>query len=546
MTLEPPFEEFISQPFVCGAFGPDHDQLFASLVSGAPAPVSVLHDDDRAKFAASTSAGLERTDAGWTWGRYVARRTTASNPSHASFDLGLAGFWPTRPYPVVHTDWLGTQEIFFRRIADTTYWANRIGPLARLGRLPLTPDIEAWRTFLVVSGFWGGRTPFREITRLSAGEQLVREFDGATVRTHTPRWLDPQTYDARPEDVADALEAAMPDPDRELVNLTLSGGLDSRLLVAALMRRGTALPTAWSTPHESGLEDDLVLSRAVAQRAGIRRIEVDYGVEDWLRERRTTAARLEHATPMHNWFAPLAAAIRSNSPGSTLVDGLGGDVLMKYHGAPPDDHAGDVLGSVWNALGGLGFRRSELFVADASQKWERQAHHAWRAEMQMWQEHPFAETALRLLTRTRRSIASAPFRVFGPELRVITPLIDPEVVRVVLAVPPLPPDDRDLRRHVLAHLDGTLATIPSTADETHTSNGNIVERGASSAAAARSLVSDIRDVPEVDALFLPGALDKFAAREGRGTIPWPLRRAATLADWVETWRARLDQIDFTV
>jgi hypothetical protein len=508
-------------------------------VAASPTPVTVRYDAGGTRFAASVAAGLERVSNGWTWGRYVARDTPARDARHASDEIGLAGFWPDARGGTVHTDWLGTQDIFTRSIGRTTYWANRLSPLVRFADDPVHADDRAWRMCLILSGFWAGSSPFAEIARLDAGQRLRHERDETRLTTEFPAWFTDPLGTASVDDLAAVIEAAVPCSLTRRSDLTLSGGLDSRLILAATLRRGGKVPNAWSTPHETGWDGDIRVAEEVAQAVHIDQRIVDYTTDEWRSFREPTLDRLEHATSMHTWFLPLARTMHGGRARSPLLDGLGGDVLMRYHDEVEAADRGKRIRRIWSTLGARGFREATVLRKDVRDVWEDEAFAEWRRHMRRWDDHPYAETAMRLLTRTRRAVAAAPFRLFAPERLVLTPFIDPEVVRVALAVPPRAYHERDLRPEVLRILDPTLASIGSTADP-EINRGSFTERGPSSAEALWPMLHQIESEPSVVALFDRAELESVRQRAGRARLPHAVRRGAMLAHWVGRWRSQLD------
>ncbi|WP_137845670.1 asparagine synthase C-terminal domain-containing protein [Microbacterium sp. 2FI] len=441
----------------------------------------------------------------------------------------------------MHTDWLGTQDIFTRSIGRTTYWANRLTPLVEFSTSPVHADATAWRMCMILSGFWAGSTPFVEITRLDAGQSLRLERGELRLTTELPSWFTNPQGAASVDDLAAAIEGAVP---RSLLNrsdLTLSGGLDSRLILAAGLHRGGPRPRSFSTHHESGWDGDTRIAEEVARAARLDHRLIDYGPDDWLNAREKTLDRLEHSTSMHAWLLPLARTIHNGRAArAPLLDGLAGDVLMKYHDEVAPVDRDERTRRVWATLGANGFSASIGLRPDIRDEWESEAQAAWRQQMRRWDDHPYAETVMRLLTRTRRAIAASPFRLFAPERRVLTPFIDPDVVRVALSVPPLASSDRDLRPRVLRVLDPALADINSTVDPA-VNQGAFVERGPSSPAAVWSMVRAIDAEPSSARLFNDGALASVSARAGARSIPQSVRRAAMLAHWTGRWRTKLAQ-----
>jgi asparagine synthetase B (glutamine-hydrolysing) len=534
-------ESFAAQPFVCGALGDDELGLYSRLLAVAPTNVSVLWSTRAVRFAASTSPGLERAKSGWTWGRYVAKDTKPRNARDASQDIGLAGFWPDPAGAIVHTDWLGTQDVYLRRIGGTTYWANRIAPLITFAEEVVHPDVEAWRTALVLWGFTAASSPFKEVRRLDAGERLVLRGSVAQVECDQAGWLKNPSGDATVGQLAEALEAAVPRTLLEAPHLTLSGGLDSRLLLAASLSRGGRRPVTWSTSHESGWDGDTRLAEEVATSAGTHHHEIDYGVQEWSSAREATLLRLEHSTALHTWLLPLAQRLHHAGRRKPLLDGLAGDVLLRYHDQVQRGEQERRCRRIWATLGGESFRRSPLLDPRIATTWADDAFEAWHVRMRVWDEHPFGETVIRMLTRTRRTIAASPFRLFGPERRVITPFIDPDVVRIALSVPPQPDDDRDLRPLLLRVLNSTLASIASTTDRRENQR-SFTQRGPTSSTATRAMVRAVENEPAVARLFDRTLLADLEARTAGEVNPEIVRRGAMLAHWLGRWRPYLAEI----
>lgn len=537
---------FIAQPYVCGALGPDERGLWHSMIASAPASVKVRHESGSARFAASAALGLERVRGGWVWGRFIARRGTPKDVGEASHDFGLSGFWVDGATATLHTDGLGFQEVFVREIGETTYFSNRVSPLAMLGGERLTANWAAWRMCFALHTFTGSDTPFVEVARLEPGQRLVRQRGSTVMSTDLPRWLLDPSGTASVNDVAEALVAAMPSGAFHGIDLTLSGGLDSRLLLAASLARAKGKPVATTTPNETGWDVDVRIAELVARSAGVELREVDYGTPEWIAARRPTMRRFEHMTVLHNWLSPAAHALRGEKRRRPILDGLAGDVLLRYHDTISQRDWENHSRAMWESLGANRLKRRGVIRHSIVAKWDSGLSLAWRAQTQQWNEHPFGETVKRLLTRTNRGIAAGPFRLFGPERRVQTPFIDPLVIQTALATPPLPSNDRDLRRPLITTFNPGLASLPSTADP-DAELGHFTERGRTARDAILDMVRDVKAEPSVAALYEDGLLDRAVIpARGDPDTSFALRSGAMLADWLATWRDRLQSSEFAL
>lgn len=535
-------QQFVAQPFVCGALGPDEHGLWPSLVAASPVDVDVLKDTIDGRFAASRGPGLERTPSGWCWGRYIARADPPGDVSDAAHELGLAGYWVLDRATVVHVDGLGMHDIFVRTIGDTTYFSNRLTPLARLGAERLHVNWNGWISCFFLKMFSGTETPFAEITRLAPGERLVWSNRHLRRETILADWLTSPSDHYSYDDLLDVLIDAVPRRLPAGADLTLSGGLDSRLILTALLEHGqsSSLRT-WSTHHEDGTDADMRIAEQIADAEKLPWKAVDYSVPDWRANHDIVVKRLEHMTAYHGWYMPLATAIHDGR--GPILDGLAGDVLLRYHDRAPTGGQRDRAARIWAQLSGDKAAKQAVFHPQVLALWEDRLFEEWREETARWDDHPYGESLTWLFTRTRTGIAAAPFRLFGPERQVLTPFIDPAVVRVALATPPLPSsDDRDLRPRLLSKLSPRLSAFESTSAPTSRSQWR--ERGRTDAVTIREFTEKIEAAPNTSGLFAVDFLDRRAdASKPNRHESFALRLGAMMADWLVLWEGRLHPTD---
>ncbi len=195
-------------------------------------------------------------------------------------------------------DAIGSYALYRRRLADDTVAVGNCLPL--LAALPphARPDEEALEDLLLAGWAFGPRTPWDGITRLPPGTSRVhggrldaspdRLIDPALAAAERPVHRDLDVGAERLRDVISAVAAAHRGP----VELGLSGGRDSRVILAAALAAGVephlytvALPDDPAFP-ETG---DVVAARRIAATLGLP-LEIRVGTttfdvsERWLRQ----------------------------------------------------------------------------------------------------------------------------------------------------------------------------------------------------------------------------------------------------------------------
>ncbi|MDQ2624765.1 MAG: asparagine synthase-related protein, partial [Actinomycetota bacterium] len=272
-------------------------------------------------------AGVERV--------YWNPLAVGGNPSTwtaASQHRLAAGLDTSGEHPLLHSCAWGLQELYFRQVGAALYFCDRIEPLVEIDEAALHIDWEAWASTLTFGGPQGEATPFREIRRVNAASAISIGPEGLRRYSFEPEWLNvelrPDAID--PREIVAQLEALMPVTRSwdAPVDITLSGGWDSRLLAATATRvRGRRKIRSWTTSTDDGIDDDVPLAAPVALAFGLKHRLYEPGPESWLEHRHAAYERLQHQTWMHTWSLPLADRLRGRR--GPLLDGLAGDVLFK-------------------------------------------------------------------------------------------------------------------------------------------------------------------------------------------------------------------------
>lgn len=524
------------QPLVALAIGPDRSGDWNRLIASLGVGVKTLVDTSSVRFAVSSAPGLESVRGGWCWGRHIQTNRRPVNPRDAAHELDLAGFWWDGQAGVLHTGLLGVQELYVRTIGDTTFVTSRISPLASIGP-PMDVDWEAWALFLSINCFHAEDTGFAQIRRLPFASRL--EFTASSLPTSAidipGSLLEPDRRPRSVDDLWDSIRSSIRPRFGEHVDITLSGGLDSRLLLAALNRRRSVRISAWTTHGSAG---DFELGATIAAGRTRAHVQVDSTVEDWCANFLPTLRQLEHETSMHAWLQPLSRAMRHRT--ATLYDGFGANLIL--HARQPT-HA-SLVESVWHAgTGGRWVRDDRFLSPEFREKYGPVVRSKWVARGDCWSGHPSEGALRRFTTRAIRGIALSPLRIFGQGRRVITPLADPQVFSAVMALPPAGAEPVDYRELVLQRFAPDLHALPA-AGRVRTFHVPFEAR-ASAPDFLAHLVDIIEREPAAVEPLDPG-LRVLMAEADYPMMKWQagmLANAAVLSDWLTTWRHRLNRTD---
>lgn len=175
---------------------------------------------------------------------------------------------------LVFTDRQGSRPIFITgSIADGLHLAPEAKPLSRLKPELAEIDPVAVGEFLVRGCCYGSSTLFAGVRSLGQSVVLRISTDGTREHRHWVPRFDGSSAASPSELLAELdmlidqattrLLAVLPEPA-----LLLSGGVDSRLLLAYLLRAGRQLPS-YSYRVEPSAGEDHVIAQRLAERAGL-------------------------------------------------------------------------------------------------------------------------------------------------------------------------------------------------------------------------------------------------------------------------------------
>ena len=286
-------------------------------------------------------------------------RNAASFPDAAAVAAGLARYgasalggmappfraaWADESANAVHadTDLFGLGPVFLASEGGFVALSSSATLLARV--MAAAPAAAALAAFALFGGFLGQETPFAGVTKLSANSSVTLMNGGLTVEPKTPA-AEPSA------NAAEALRAsvgamlkAVPDAELEL-----SGGLDSRLILAAMPpeeRRGRSAITIGVAGEPS---QDVTVAQVIAEAEGLNWSLLDAGAIAGLDAAgldqlltRATAAYDHMANPVDKVALITAGAGRSVR---ARFGGQNGEILrgFYYAGQPLDAPPSEAL-----------------------------------------------------------------------------------------------------------------------------------------------------------------------------------------------------------
>lgn len=396
---------------------------------------------------------------GWHW-HPLDRHAQVGSMREAQTNAMSSGLAFTQTGATLHNDLLGIQQLFWTQVDIGVLFSNSMRVLAD-SRQGLTENDEAWASTLLLGFAPLGTTIFNEIHSLPPNGTL-RFVEGRAVVTGAP--LDiPTTGKAS---LIPAIRRGLP-PRRSRTSFTLSGGWDSRLLaaVAAERRLGRRLET-WTTGKDDGVALDLDLARPVAELLGTDHNELMPPIDFWPASAKEALTRFDHSTWDHVWLAPLAEAVRRR--GKPVVDGIAGDVLFKgLFQDPEDDSDGKTRDSrhkLWLALGGRFSQDHDAWSPEALPRLQT-AFESFDHSIRDLLDRPEWQTLAVLVTRTARTIALSPLRLFGPEVPVYLPFVTLPVLSAALGPDIHPNRGAEFYRRLIASVSPEIAALPSTNDD---------------------------------------------------------------------------------
>jgi asparagine synthase (glutamine-hydrolysing) len=227
-----------------------------SIVAGEPFLARLADGSDR-------DVDIARLHEAWSAGDYTLGAQTTGTFAAMHYDER------TRELSLI-ADKLGVRPIYFAITESHVFFANALRMLEALPALPKTVDVRGAIETLALGYPLADRTPYRDVYTIKGGE-VVTFQDRAVRRRHYWRITEigerNQPIDVTGRQVHDAFASAVRKRsagDRRAIAF-LSGGLDSRCMVAEVLAKGVELHTF--NFADDGTKDHL-LGDAFAAAAG--------------------------------------------------------------------------------------------------------------------------------------------------------------------------------------------------------------------------------------------------------------------------------------
>lgn len=401
----------------------------------------------------------------------------AADTLTGSFAVVRADDGPDGPHAFAVADALRSYPVFYGSDGDTLVLTDDAFALAR--RLGARPNLDHAAAFLLSGNVLGPDTLARNVFALQAGERLDVTPEGLlqTRRVHRFGGEKPEAPASRSstawEDAAlAAFDAAFARTVAALgdrvVAVPLSGGLDSRMLVAMLMRHGVR-PVCFAYGRPASTE--VRRSQVVAEAFGLPWHVVPYSAQQWhrwgqradYRAFRRYASRLVAIEHEQDWPAVEALVQSGRLPLETVVmpghapTTTGGQLGTLFAPSnPPPDLAEMLLArffALWprHALPSVDRDRlrSQLDRVLGAEASPTLAEAAWRFEAFGWQERQ-----AKMIGNSVRA-----YEVHGLDWRL--PFWDAPLFAFWSGVPLDERRDRALYRRVAARLlSPAVASVP--------------------------------------------------------------------------------------
>jgi asparagine synthase (glutamine-hydrolysing) len=380
--------------------------------------------------------GAEPIEGGATVGtlhaEWSARSTASLERARGSF-CGVH-YDPTERRLWLATDKLGLRPLYYFRQGPRVVFASALRILDGFSQIPAKGELQAVAETACFGYPLASRTPLAGVYTVEPGQVVELTPQGQRILSYHEWQTAPRTP-ATEDAACQELRARFQDAvrlrlgSRRRVPALLSGGLDSRCVVACLREAGAQVDTINFGPEGSA---DLVLGRKAADALGTHHFELSRGSHDFW-------SRLGQAYA--SWFTERGAACEAGSA-RLLWSGEGGDRVL----APVNLSMAIVKRMRANELDKAiqKYMRAEraslprrLFRSSARDWVRNLPHEGMRAQLE---RHAHADPARRfhlyvLLNESRRNI----YRHFEDldlnRFELVMPFYDSEMVAAALSFP---------------------------------------------------------------------------------------------------------------
>lgn len=341
----------------------------------------------------------------------------------------------------VVTDILGVQPLYMHRKGTALLLATEVKALGATGLVPVEMDPAGWGAFLGMGHTIANLTLVQGVERVQPGSMLV--YDPATgALTVDSYWTWPAARPAdRLSDVPTAelidlfqLEMQAYEQHHDHAMVALSGGYDSRLMLASLIKHGRR-PAAVtvSQPHE-WFDFEAKVARRLARMYGVpitvRQVAAFFSSPDYLEY----VAGHELASPSLELSIPRLSAVLDSSM-EAIWDGLFPGVSFSPSSQPPGGFAPYFARVTvpfdrwqWKAA-------AQVFAPRVFQAIQEAHTESMRAERVRYADDEFGVSEFIVRNRMRHRTGPNPSQAFSAKVLGFTPGGSKPLWAIIAAVP---------------------------------------------------------------------------------------------------------------
>jgi Asparagine synthase len=452
----------------------------------------------------------------------------------------------------LHSSVSGMVALYWLEDAGALYFATRIDALASTAERTLSIDWDAWAAILALDYPLGDRTPFSEIKVLPPFATLERRRGRGRVAEERWPWAEVDPHRAVETGTAELLErlresiARLPPGP---IACQLSGGWDSRVCLGLVAEQRRDDTLALTVDHDGGTDRELQIASELARIAGVDHTMVAGPRDGYWSDMVKRTERVDYQLARHPWRMPeIEPLARSGAP---VLDGLAFDAL-----AMPGERffTRDAIASggndaavrgLWKRLKAIQAKRGPtgLDPALARALWASSRRQLLE-ESQRFRGHRNRLVLTFYRSRLMRGIALSVHRILGTDLPMVTPFLDDQAVRAVLAIRPEEKYGGHVYGHLFDALEPRLAQVPTTSMG-ELPAGRRLPRRSQSAAAAEAYRDVLRDGPL--APFIRPKLHRVLERHRAGTrnprVPLAVVGPAVFHLWYRRYRDLVGEAD---
>ncbi len=395
----------------------------------------------------------------------------------------MALYDATQRRVVVVADRMGAFAIYYAHRNGRFLFSPNQHPLLCDPHVPAELDLDALAQYMRFQQLLHDTSFFTPIKLLRGGHRLIYHIDSDTL-TVSPylefapeeRLLDDISFEDASDEVARLVVQAVDRSSRGTgrVGLFLSGGMDSRIIVAALTRLGHSPSSlTYGSPHSR----DAYYARRVAERAGLTHCFCEQSNGHWVKQYWRDHLLLTDAS--HSWIHMhgIYALDAARSCMDVNLSGFAGDGPLSGHNLrgiylEPRDEA-SYSAAIFYGLTHLenwpSLSEPEeqlLYHADVFERVKGRAFSSLRAALAPFSHYPEpfrTELFLEYAVDMRHYAHYLSFKRAAVEVGL--PFLDPDLMDFVCRLPVAYRQDRRLSRAVLQRLSFPLAQIPYDHDE---------------------------------------------------------------------------------